>query len=93
MSESGKAVDSVDDLEQPVIIPVEAYLSPEYARAERDKLWRKVWLQAGRVEDLPAAARHYVDRIEEWVGVPVRFVGVGPERDALVERGPEATIH
>ena len=24
-----------------------------YARAERDKLWRKVWLQAGRVEDLP----------------------------------------
>ncbi len=38
----------------PVIIPVDAYISEEYARAERDKLWRKVWLQAGRVEDLPA---------------------------------------
>ncbi len=35
------------------IIPVEAYISEDYARAERDKLWRKVWLQAGRVEDLP----------------------------------------
>jgi phenylpropionate dioxygenase-like ring-hydroxylating dioxygenase large terminal subunit len=32
---------------------VEAYTSAEYARAERDRLWRKVWLQAGRVEDVP----------------------------------------
>ncbi|QIG81546.1 aromatic ring-hydroxylating oxygenase subunit alpha [Stakelama tenebrarum] len=36
-----------------VVIPVEAYVSPEYARAERDKLWRKTWLQAGRLEDIP----------------------------------------
>ena len=36
-----------------VRIPVEAYISEAYARAERDKLWRKVWLQAGRVDDLP----------------------------------------
>ena len=34
-------------------IGVEAYLSEDYARAEQDKLWRKVWLQAGRVEDMP----------------------------------------
>ena len=34
-------------------VPVEAYISEEYARAERDKLWRKVWLQVGRVEELP----------------------------------------
>lgn len=38
---------------KPVVIPVEAYISEDYARAERDKLWRKCWLQAGRVEDLP----------------------------------------
>jgi phenylpropionate dioxygenase-like ring-hydroxylating dioxygenase large terminal subunit len=31
---------------------VEAYICPDYARLERDLLWRKVWLQAGRVEDL-----------------------------------------
>ncbi len=41
-----------DLLSQPVTIPVEAYLSEDYARAERDKLWRRVWLQAGRVDEL-----------------------------------------
>ena len=40
-------------LSEAVNIPVEAYLSEDYARAERDKLWRKVWLQAGRVEEIP----------------------------------------
>jgi phenylpropionate dioxygenase-like ring-hydroxylating dioxygenase large terminal subunit len=34
-------------------IPVEAYISPEYARREQTHLWRKVWQVAGRCEDLP----------------------------------------
>ena len=42
-----------DELTEPVTIPVEAYISEEYVRAERDKLWRKVWLQVGRVEEIP----------------------------------------
>jgi len=42
-------------LSAPVIYPAEAYISEEYARAERDRLWRKVWLQAGRMEDIPQA--------------------------------------
>jgi len=42
-----------EELSEPVTIPVEAYISEEYARAERDKLWRKVWLQAGRLEEIP----------------------------------------
>jgi phenylpropionate dioxygenase-like ring-hydroxylating dioxygenase large terminal subunit len=46
-------MDAADELTAPVTIGVEAYISAEYARAERDKLWRKVWQQAGRVEDLP----------------------------------------
>src|SRR5690349_23096481 len=45
--------DPAEGLEQPVVIGPEAYISPEYARAEQDRLWRKVWLQAGRVEDIP----------------------------------------
>lgn len=45
--------DLSEELSGPVLIPVEAYVSPEYARAERERLWRKVWLQAGRVEDIP----------------------------------------
>jgi phenylpropionate dioxygenase-like ring-hydroxylating dioxygenase large terminal subunit len=45
--------DSPDVLTEPVTIGVEAYISEDYARAERDRLWRKVWLQAGRIEDIP----------------------------------------
>ena len=41
------------DLENAVIIPVEAYISEDYARAERDKLSRKVWQQVGRIEEIP----------------------------------------
>jgi len=44
---------SVEDLEQPVSYPVEAFVSPEYARAEADRLWSKVWQHAGRVEEIP----------------------------------------
>lgn len=40
------------------VVPVEAYISQEYASAERDRLWRKVWLQAGRVEDIPEVGNY-----------------------------------
>ncbi len=42
-----------EDLDRPQAVPAEAYVSPEYARAEVERLWRRVWLQAGRVEDVP----------------------------------------
>ena len=44
---------SVEDLSEALTFPVEAYISPEYAQAEGDKLWSKVWLHAGRVEEIP----------------------------------------
>ncbi len=53
MGEVGKIVKAADELQKPVVVPAEAYISEEYARAEQDKLWRKTWLQAGRVEDIP----------------------------------------
>lgn len=34
--------------------------------------------------DLPKAARQYVERVEELVGVPIHYIGVGPGRDALI---------
>ena len=37
-----------------------------------------------RWEDLPPAARHYVEYAEERVGCPIRYVSVGPERDAII---------
>ena len=36
------------------------------------------------LEDLPAAARDYVRRVEELAGVPVSFVSVGPARDQAI---------
>ena len=37
-------------------------------------------------DKLPAEARRYVEFIEKNVGVPIRWVSVGPERQQLVER-------
>lgn len=48
------------------------------------------WLRpigaARRFEDLPEEAQSYVLRIESLVGVPVRWVSVGPRREQLIER-------
>ncbi len=43
---------AAEPLSTPLTIGVEAYLSEDYARAEGDKLWAKVWQQVGRVEEL-----------------------------------------
>ncbi len=43
---------SIDALAQPMSIGPEAYTSEAYARAEGDRLWRKVWQQVGRVEEI-----------------------------------------
>jgi adenylosuccinate synthase len=37
-------------------------------------------------EDLPAAARAYVERLEELAGVPISHVSVGPERAQMIVR-------
>ncbi len=37
-------------------------------------------------DDLPESARRYVERIEAFVGVPVRTIGVGPDREQTIER-------
>ncbi|RZL70069.1 MAG: aromatic ring-hydroxylating dioxygenase subunit alpha, partial [Sphingomonas sp.] len=42
---------SVEDLAEPLTYPVEAFLSREYAEAEKEKLWPNVWQMVERVED------------------------------------------
>jgi adenylosuccinate synthase len=39
---------------------------------------------AGRIEELPARARDYVKFVEDFVGVRVSIVGVGPARDQTI---------
>jgi len=44
---------SIEDLAEPLTYPIEAHTSRDYAKAEADRLWAKVWQHAGRVEDIP----------------------------------------
>ena len=37
-------------------------------------------------DDLPAAARRYVERVEQIVGVPITMIGVGPSREQTLYR-------
>jgi len=47
--------------------------------------WQQDLRSVRRWEDLPAAARAYILRIEELAGAPVSLVSVGPEREQVVE--------
>ena len=48
--------------------------------------WRDATSGARRWQDLPRAAREYLEWIEREVGVPIRAVSVGAARDAEVTR-------
>jgi len=47
--------------------------------------WQKELTEARRLADLPAAARAYVDRLQDLAGAPVRYVSVGTRRDQIIE--------
>lgn len=49
--------------------------------------WQCDITRARRYADLPPRARQYVETIEKLVGVPVRWISVGPEREAVIQRG------
>src|SRR5580658_2296993 len=49
---------AIEDLSEPLTYPVEAFTSPEYAKAEADRLWAKVWQMAGRVEEIPEVGNY-----------------------------------
>ena len=40
----------------------------------------------GKYEDLPEAARGYVEYLEKAVGCKIKYISVGPERDACIIR-------
>ncbi len=48
--------------------------------------WSEPIEGARSLEDLPAAAREYVRWIEDALEVPAIMIGVGPDRDATIER-------
>ena len=51
--------------------------------------WTTTTVGARRLDALPAAARAYLDRLEELVGVPIHIVSTGPDRaDTIVLTDP-----
>ncbi|HEX7972982.1 MAG TPA: adenylosuccinate synthase [Anaerolineales bacterium] len=65
-----------------------ADLSPFEPVYEELPGWQAEVRQARSWEELPGEARHYILRIEELAGAPVRYVSVGPEREQIVETEP-----
>lgn len=48
--------------------------------------WQQDISAARSWQDLPQAARDYVEMIERAIGCPITYVSVGPERDAYIRR-------
>jgi hypothetical protein len=46
--------------------------------------WMQSTADARTIEALPKAARAYLDRIEELVESPIRYVSVGTRRDQII---------
>jgi adenylosuccinate synthase len=62
-----------------------ADLSPFQAIYEALPGWTEDVRGARRFDDLPAAAQHYVRRIEALTGTPVSLISVGPERRQVIQ--------
>lgn len=71
-----------DHSENP-IWPQTAALTPIY---ESMPAWDEDITDCRTFDSLPAAAQHYVERIEALMGVPVSMVSVGPEREQMIIR-------
>lgn len=48
--------------------------------------WEEDISQVRNFEDLPVNAQNYVKFIEEYLETPVSWIGVGAERDAIIQR-------
>ena len=47
--------------------------------------WEKPTSEVRRLADLPAAARAYLDRLQDLSHAPIRYVSVGTRRDQIIE--------
>lgn len=50
------------------------------------KGWQSDITGCTKWDQLPQAARDYVEFVEKEIGVPIRWIGVGPSRDAMIEK-------
>ncbi len=62
-----------EDLAEPLTYPVEAFVSREYALAEHEELWPKVWQMAGRLEDIPEPGMFFTYNIGDESIIVIRL--------------------
>jgi adenylosuccinate synthase len=48
--------------------------------------WKKPTTGVKSYYDLPSQARSYIEYIEKFIGVKVKWIGVGPARDHMISR-------
>ena len=48
--------------------------------------WRSKTIGVQSYDQLPALAKAYLAKLEEWVGVPISLISTGPERKDLIEK-------
>jgi adenylosuccinate synthase len=69
--------------EFPMTLPEIEQAEPVY---ESHEGFREDITGCRRFEELPDAARRYVERVEALAGVPVALISIGPDRDATIAR-------
>src|SRR3990170_1308099 len=45
-------------------LPVEPYISPEFFEREREKIFKRAWLEVAREEDIPNSGDYLVQNID-----------------------------
>ena len=68
----------------PIYVTVPGF--PSHSLSEWLGIAKKANEDGTGFKSLPAAAQHYIKQIEALVGVPCSSVGVGPDRDATIDR-------
>ena len=80
---TGYRADGVVSVEPPLFVDAFADVEPVY---EELPGWTAPTLGVTREQDLPEAARRYLARIEDIVGVPIDVISTGPDRDQTIVR-------
>ena len=65
----------------PTNINMHKYLEPVY---ETFKGWKSDISNAKSLQDLPENAKIYLNKLEELVGIPIKIISVGPDRDQTI---------
>jgi adenylosuccinate synthase len=78
---SGYEIDGQTHDEFPADLSALEHAKPKY---EWMPGWQRSTADARRIEDLPSAARAYLDRMRELVDAPISYVSVGTRRDQII---------